>query len=71
MQVPNYLIYGENDQIGSKENVLRLYRDLPDIAKQYGYWAPDDKKFMHTDFMIAKDVRSLAYDHIVEFLNSL
>lgn len=71
VQVPNYLIYGDNDQLGSKENVMRLYHDLPDSVKKYGYWAPDYKKFMHTDFLIAKDVKSLAYNHIVEFLNSL
>lgn len=71
IQIPYYLIYGNNDQLATKDNVLRLYDDLPEKVKKHGYWAPNYEKFMHTDFLNAKDVRLLVYDHIVAFLNNV
>lgn len=67
VRVPMCLIYGENDVLGSRPNVLDLYGDLPDDVK-LGVWAPDYEKMNHNDFLIARDVKTLAYDHIVEWL---
>lgn len=71
IRVPVYLVYGQNDILATKENVLRLYRDLPAATKTPGVFTPEYRKFSHLDFLIANDVKPLLYDHLVRFIRSL
>lgn len=70
VRVPIYLIYGKNDALGSGLNVMNLYKTLPDDVK-LGVWTPAYDKMNHNDFVVAKDVKTLVYDHILNLLNKL
>lgn len=70
IRLPIYLIYGQNDLLGTEENVMHLFEELPSSEKKHGVWSPDNKRFNHNDFVGAKDVKSFVYDHLIKFINT-
>lgn len=71
IRVPIYLVYGLNDLLAPYQNILRLYDSLPHDVKKHGMWTPNYSKFSHQDFLIAKDVKTLVYDHVIDFMKDL
>lgn len=55
--------YGLNDWLVHPQDVLDLVKVLPRViaAKQVA-----DERFNHIDFVVAKNVRSLLYDQVIE-----
>ncbi|XP_025831746.1 lipase member K-like [Agrilus planipennis] len=70
VKVPVYIIYGNNDWLSTEQDVLRLYADLPEAAKQHGIYKVNWTHFTHTDFLLAKDAKTLIYDHLIKFLEN-
>lgn len=68
--VPTYFVRGENDLIITKEDVDKLYAALPKEAKPYDIYVVKDENFHHHNFIAAKDVVPLLYDHLVAFLHN-
>lgn len=52
----------------SFQNVEKLNSSLPDNVKPYDIYVVKNDKFNHGDFVIARDVVSLLYDHILEII---
>lgn len=65
IQAPIYLMYGEGDVYIMPEDVKNLHRQLNN-SKLFRINYPP---FSHLDFIYARDVKELVYDHIIEILN--
>ena len=50
--------------------MLKLYDKLPENIRLGIYRVPD-RKFNHIDFLWARDVKRLLYDHLVEQLDKV
>ncbi|XP_032669548.1 lipase 3-like [Odontomachus brunneus] len=63
---PLALIYGANDALATKSNVLEIYKRLPNIIlfEEIPY-----KLFTHFDFLWAIDARSILYDHVIDIVD--
>lgn len=42
---------------------------LPEYTRPFDIYLVDYKSFTHMDFIMARDVKELVYDHIINFLN--
>jgi lysosomal acid lipase/cholesteryl ester hydrolase len=62
---PVALYWGENDWLGVKADVSRLAELLPNLQRKYRI--PDDH-FNHLDFLFAKDVDTLMYETVENFM---
>lgn len=62
---PVLLYYGLNDWLVHPRDVQDVVKQLPRViaAKPVA-----DKKFNHFDFIVAKNVRSLVYDQLIQML---
>ncbi|KAF2900849.1 hypothetical protein ILUMI_05338 [Ignelater luminosus] len=69
LSIPTYFIRAQNDLVVTKENVEQLYEALPEHAKPYDIHVIEDQNFNHLDFITAKDVVPLLYDHVVDFIS--
>ncbi|KAF2895438.1 hypothetical protein ILUMI_10736, partial [Ignelater luminosus] len=67
-RVPVYIIRGENDLLSTKENIERLNASLPEKVKAFDIYVVQDDKFNHGDFLVAKDVVPLLYNHILDII---
>ncbi|KAF2902882.1 hypothetical protein ILUMI_03303, partial [Ignelater luminosus] len=70
INVPNYFIRAHKDPLATKKNVYETYMALPEHTRPFDIYLVDYKPFTHGDFIMARDVKKLVYDHIVNFLNS-
>ncbi|KFB46695.1 AGAP003082-PB-like protein [Anopheles sinensis] len=66
--VPVVIYYGLNDWMIHPQNVIRLKNELVNIVSINAVKDPD---FNHLDFILAKQVRSLVYEKILNDLNQL
>ncbi|KAF5291040.1 hypothetical protein FQA39_LY14473 [Lamprigera yunnana] len=71
LQIPTYLIRAQNDLLITKPDVEHIHRNLPKEANAYDIFTIDHESFNHEDFITARDVVPLLYDHIVLFLKKL
>jgi len=71
MQVPTYLIRSENDLTSTKEAIEKFNATLPETVKPYDIYVVKHDKFNHIDFVWAKDVVPLLYDHLVKFIGTI
>ncbi|XP_037958906.1 lipase 1-like [Teleopsis dalmanni] len=62
---PIYIYYGLNDLLVSKEDVLLLAEQLPNLQQLY---LVAHKNFNHLDFIWAKDLKKLVNDQILKVL---
>lgn len=53
------------------QGIEKFHSSLPARVKPYDIYVVKHDKFNHIDFILAKDVVSLLYDHIVEFMDKL
>ncbi|XP_044739785.1 lipase 3-like [Chrysoperla carnea] len=60
-----YLIYGDGDVIADKQDVLNLYKHLPNAQ----LWRVNYTLWSHLDFLYAKNVYNILYKDILEILN--
>ncbi|XP_053675061.1 lipase 1-like [Anopheles nili] len=65
---PIVMFYALNDWIIDPRNVIRLAEELPALVSVN---VVEDRNFNHLDFMIAKRVRSLVYDKILDDINQI
>ncbi|XP_025831371.1 uncharacterized protein LOC108737783 [Agrilus planipennis] len=68
VEVPTYLMYGDNDWLASPIDVKRLGQDLK--LNKAVYRVPLET-FNHVDFLFAKDVKELVYSTVLKFLNQI
>ncbi|KAK4886695.1 hypothetical protein RN001_002966 [Aquatica leii] len=71
LQVPTYLIRAENDLLITKNDVELIHKNLPQKANPYNIFTIEHKSFNHEDFITARDVVPLLYNHLLYFLNNL
>ncbi|KAF5294558.1 hypothetical protein FQR65_LT10750 [Abscondita terminalis] len=71
LQVPTYLLRAENDLMITKDDVELIHQNLPKKVNPYDIFVVDHKYFNHEDFITARDVVPLLYDHILNFLRDL
>ncbi|KAF2901736.1 hypothetical protein ILUMI_04464 [Ignelater luminosus] len=67
-RVPVYLIRSENDFLVTKENIEKLNSSLPEKVKPYDIYVVRNERFNHGDFVIARDVVPLLYNHILDII---
>lgn len=65
---PVGLYHSTNDLTMDAKDVDRLGRSLPNLKENY---LVPLKQFNHLDFMWAKDVRGLLYNHIIQTMKEL
>ncbi|KAF2892874.1 hypothetical protein ILUMI_13300, partial [Ignelater luminosus] len=71
VQVPSYTFVGKNDLSATKENVYALDKVLREEGKVHHIHVVDHENFNHFDFLTAKDITSLLYDHILNLIRQL
>ncbi|XP_017887380.2 lipase 3-like [Ceratina calcarata] len=64
---PIAMFWGENDWLSTPKDVTRFVKKLP--HKPIFYTVPY-KKFNHLDFLVAKDVRELVFDKLIDILTN-
>ncbi|KAJ8977713.1 hypothetical protein NQ317_007261 [Molorchus minor] len=64
ISVPIALFVGPNDWIASVTNADQLYSELTESSR-CGYHLMDRSKWSHYDFVMAKDIKSYLYDHLI------
>lgn len=62
---PLALFWGGNDWLSTRIDVMRLVNELP---RQPIFYKVPYKKFNHLDFLVARDVRKLVYDEVINIL---
>lgn len=62
---PVALFYSSYDWLASTTDVQRLGKQLPNVVK---WKLIAYEKFTHLDFVIARDVRKLVYDEVLELM---
>ncbi|KAF2901735.1 hypothetical protein ILUMI_04463 [Ignelater luminosus] len=67
-RVPVYLVRAENDLLITKEDVDKLNNSLPEKVKPYDVYVVKNPDFNHGDFVLARDVVSLLYNHILDII---
>ncbi|XP_075230220.1 lipase 3-like [Lycorma delicatula] len=67
IQTPIALLYGTNDAIVKKKDVIKLEKTLPNLIMNYEV---PDPKFSHTDFIFGNNAVELVYDKILELIKS-
>ncbi|KAF2906027.1 hypothetical protein ILUMI_00149, partial [Ignelater luminosus] len=70
IKIPVYLIAGRGDILARPENVITLHKALSNEANRFPIFFVDNDKFTHMDFLWAKDVVPLCYEHVLNFINS-
>ncbi|KAF2901738.1 hypothetical protein ILUMI_04466 [Ignelater luminosus] len=71
MRVPTYLIRANNDLTSTRESIERFNASLPEHVKPHDIYVINHEKFNHMDFVWAKDVVPLLYDHLIDFMSNL
>uniref|UniRef100_A0A182N6M1 Lipase 3 n=1 Tax=Anopheles dirus TaxID=7168 RepID=A0A182N6M1_9DIPT len=66
--VPIVIFYGLNDWMIDPVNVVRVAGELPNLVS---LTAVEDRNFNHLDFIVAKRVRALVYDKLLDDLARL
>lgn len=69
VRVPSYTFLGKNDLGVSQKSIERLYYELPQDTVTHGVYHVEDNNFNHLNFITAKDIVPLVYDHLLIFLN--
>ncbi|ODM97066.1 Lipase 3 [Orchesella cincta] len=64
---PVAFYWGENDWLGTKPDTLRIAKLLPNIQRMFRV---QDDLFNHLDFIMAKRIRELVNDRVLEFLGN-
>ncbi|CAL8103712.1 unnamed protein product [Orchesella dallaii] len=64
---PVALYWGENDWLGAKPDTQRIAELLPNLQR---YYRIKDELFNHLDFLVAKQIRELVNDPVIEFLEN-
>ncbi|KAF5294278.1 hypothetical protein FQR65_LT10864 [Abscondita terminalis] len=67
--VPSYTFIGKNDLGVSQKSIDRLYQELPKKTTTHGIYYVEDSNFNHLNFITAKDIVPLVYNHLILFLN--
>ncbi|XP_075229761.1 uncharacterized protein LOC142329238 [Lycorma delicatula] len=67
IQTPVALLYGNNDAIVKKKEVIKLEKTLPNLVMSYEV---TDPKFNHVDFISGNNAVELVYDKILQLLKS-
>ncbi|KAF5291044.1 hypothetical protein FQA39_LY14477 [Lamprigera yunnana] len=70
VQVPTYTFAGKNDLAVSQKSLDRLYEELPRETLRYGVYHVEDINFSHLNFITAKDIVPLVYEHLLKFLEN-
>lgn len=70
LKVKVHLLYAPNDISTTRENVKRLYEELPSKVRPKEVFIVKHEKFNHLDFVMAKDVVPLLYNHVLEILRT-
>ncbi|XP_018305040.1 gastric triacylglycerol lipase-like [Mycetomoellerius zeteki] len=60
---PLTIYYGANDLLATKANVLEICKHLPNVIL-----LEENKLFNHFDYILAVDVKTMVYDHVMELL---
>ncbi|KAK5643365.1 hypothetical protein RI129_007210 [Pyrocoelia pectoralis] len=71
LKVPTYLIRAPNDLIITKEDVEYVHKNLPNETNPYDIYTVKYESFNHEDFLTARDIVPLLYNHLLEFINKL
>ncbi|KAL0830166.1 hypothetical protein ABMA28_003623 [Loxostege sticticalis] len=71
VRVPVTLLYGENDQLTEKSQVMRLAEDLKSTGVLEAASACPWPKFNHLDFIFAKDVGGLVSRPVAKLVDQL
>ncbi|KAB0799468.1 hypothetical protein PPYR_07348 [Photinus pyralis] len=71
LKVPTYLIRALNDLIITKEDVEYVHKMLPNGTNPYDIYTVEHQLFNHEDFLTARDVVPLLYNHLITFMNKL
>lgn len=70
-QVPSYTFVGKNDLGATKENIFALDKMFREEGKVHHVHVVEHEKFNHFDFLNAKDIISLLYDHILKIIRQV
>ena len=65
VKVPVAVFYSENDFLTHPTDVQRLVENMPNVALKHKI---EYSKFNHIDYLWGRDVKTLLYDHITEFI---
>ncbi|KAK5643366.1 hypothetical protein RI129_007211 [Pyrocoelia pectoralis] len=71
LRVPTYLVTANNDLMITIEDVKLLHKYLPKKVNPYDIYVVKSERFNHDDFIAARDVVPLVYNHLVNFINNL